>query len=289
MFWGSAAQFFQHQGHRNADILEPHKPLFGVHPLLLLFSHDDNADLLLAGTGFNPNTAVQGHYNTTPVLTSTPKKIFKISNQSIREASLLWTMLSTGKLAVQCQLCGQRANTGSSVKNLGPLQAHLTSQKCRSRWRCYLDMQKSELHVATNACISLFPHTSSNLQNVPPASASCSSLLDTSTLFGETTPSKFQALHKYVTDRWAQIAVFVFNCISSACNISDLDCEGGNSDSSTFQSSHKNMSLPSSAFCPTPTGSSRLSNVRHGVVLGCALDLPQPLGGHRSLGGKVVV
>ena len=29
--------------------------------------------------------------------------------------------------------------------------------------------------------------------------------------------------------------------------------------------------------------------VRCGVVLGCALDFPQPLGGLRSLGGKVVV
>ena len=29
--------------------------------------------------------------------------------------------------------------------------------------------------------------------------------------------------------------------------------------------------------------------IRSGVVLGCALDFPRPLGGLRSLGGKVVV
>ena len=109
--------------------LDQHKPLFGVHPLLLPFSHDHDGNLLPAVASITPSLFVHGG-SESKVVSTTPVKALEHYNPEpfIDEATLIWTVLSTGKLSVQCQFCGQQVNTGSSVKNLGLLKAHVSGQ-----------------------------------------------------------------------------------------------------------------------------------------------------------------
>ena len=171
--------------------IDPHKPLFGAHPLLLSYSFGSESSSQYLDSSFSEQPAPNKHAGPT-LSTPMPK-----TNLDLNPDSFAWEVLSDGKLAVQCKNYRMFISTGAFSWNMGPLKRHVGRKKCK-QWQSTGVVVQREMRDAQNSRNQLFHLVASEKEN---GSIAVSPLSKSN--FEVNTPSKFCTEEsEYATDMY---------------------------------------------------------------------------------------